>query len=95
MDGVQTIVKLQGDELITGTSQNCDAILDDAKARHNEGMHGTREMKHAARLPLVVVETYCNVNGVSYAECMANPVHFRAMLNDPALSDFRIWPGAV
>ena len=94
-DGVQTHISLQGSDLITGTTQDCTPILDDAKARHNIGFHGSKELKHAARIPNVVVEQYCNAQGIEYSECMQNPVHFKRMLNDPALKSFRIWPGAV
>lgn len=93
--GVKTIIKLQGEDLVTGTVQDCTPILEDAQARQNAGFVGTSEMKHAARLPMVVVETYCNVNGITFDEWMANPVHIKRMLSDPDLSGFRIWRGAV
>lgn len=95
IDGVQTKMGIQDGALITGTVQDCTPILEDAKARHREGMHGTSEFKHAMRIPSVVVETYCNVNGVAFSEFMQNPVHVKRMLNDPALKDLRIWDGAV
>lgn len=94
-DGVQPIVQLQGDTLITGTSQDCTAIVEDAQARHKAGFHGTSEMKHAARIPDVIVEKYCNLNGIEFAEFMANPIHVKRICNDPSLSAFRIWPGRV
>jgi hypothetical protein len=93
--GVQTLMGLQGEDLVTATVQDCTPILEDAHARQSAGFTGTSEMKHAARLPMVVVETYCNTNGVTFDECMANPVHFKRMLSDPDLSGFRIWAGAV
>lgn len=95
VDGVQTRVATEDGKLITGTVQDCTAILEDAKARHNAGFQGTSEMKHAARIPNVLIETYCNVNGIEFSECMQNPVHFRRILNDPALADLRIWKGRV
>lgn len=95
LPGVVTEIALEDGNLITGTIQDCDPILEDAKARHKAEMFGTSEMKHAARLPLVAVETYCNVNGITFDEWMANPAHIKRMLSDPALSDFRIWKGAV
>ena len=94
-DGVQTHIALEDGNLITGTVQDCTPILEDAKARHNAGFHGTSELKHAARIPSVVIETYCNVAGIDFSEFMQNPAHIKRVLNDPALKDFRIWPGAV
>lgn len=94
-DGVQTHMAMQDGALVTGTVQDCTAIHEDAKARHNVGFHGSSDMKHAARIPNVVIETYCNVHGVEFSEFMQNPVHLKRVLNDPALKNFRIWPGAV
>ena len=76
-------------------TQDCSPILELCKAQHNEGIHGSGDMKLAAKLPFVVVENYCNVNNVDFSEVMNNPVHIRRMLNDTALSGFRIWKGRV
>lgn len=95
VDGVETRMGLQDGALITGTVQDCTPILEDAKARHNVGFHGTSELKHAARIPNVVIERYCNVSGIEFSEFMQNPVHMKRVLNDPALADFRIWKGRV
>ena len=92
---VQTVVKQDGENLGTGTVQDCTPIHEDATRRRLEGLHGSKEMKHAARFPAVLVETYCNTNGVSFAEFMQNKTHIRRMLGDPALSGFRIWEGRV
>ena len=64
--GVKTVIDLQGDDLVTGTIQDCTPILEDAQARQNAGFVGSSEMRHASRLPMVVVETYCNVNGITF-----------------------------
>lgn len=52
-------------------------------------------MKHAARIPFALIENYLAVNQISMHEFQANPAHIKAMLNDPALSHFRIWQGRV
>lgn len=94
-NGVRTHVSVEDGNLITGTVQDCDAILDHAKALHREGHHGSSEMKHAAKLPFVAIEQYCNRLGITFEEFMRERKHVRAMLNDPDLSGFRIWPGRV
>lgn len=94
-DGTQTVVALQDGDLITGTVQDCTPILERTKALHNEGYHGGSDMRHAASLPMVLVEKYCNERGITFADFMRGREHIKAMLNDPALSYFRIWPGAV
>ena len=71
-------------------------IRDYCIARHNEGLHGpASDFKLMASFPAVVVEHYCNVNQVSFREVMQNPEHFKRMVNDPALADFRIAPGRL
>jgi hypothetical protein len=92
---VKTVITTEDDKLITGTVQDCTPILENATRLRNEGLHGTSEMKHAARFPLVLVEKYCNDSGITFAEFMREKKHIRAMLSDPALSGFRIWEGRV
>lgn len=70
-------------------------IRDHCIARHNEGHHGTKDMRLMASLPVVVIEHYCNINQVSFREFMNNPEHVKRMVNDPALADFRIAPGRM
>lgn len=93
--GVQAVVALEDGNLITGTVQDCDPIVEYAQALHNEGHHGSSDFKHAAKLPRVAVETYCNVNHITFAEFMQDPKHIKVMCNDPDLRKFRIWPGRV
>ncbi|HZF98245.1 MAG TPA: hypothetical protein VEY92_08390 [Pseudoxanthomonas sp.] len=54
-------------------------------------------MKHAAKLPFALIEKYlADHPGVTMQDMMrANSPHIREMLNDPALSGFRIWRGKV
>jgi hypothetical protein len=70
-------------------------IRDYCIARHNEGHHGDKDMKLMASFPAVVIEHYCNVNGITFREWMNNPEHVKRMVNDPALADFRIAPGRM
>lgn len=58
-------------------------------------MTGDKEMRPLATIPGIIIQQYCNEQGVSFAEFMRNPVHATRMLNDPALRDFRIHPGRV
>lgn len=92
---VQTRITIHGDGDFQTFNriQDCNDIADDAKARHNLGFHGSSEMKHAARIPLVIIEKYCNDNGVSFADCIADPAHARRIVQDPKNGMFRIWKG--
>ena len=94
-NGVQTHIALEDGNLVTGTVQDCTPILEHARSLHNVGAHGSSDMKHAASLPMVVIEQYCNRQGITFDEFMREKKHVRAMLNDPDLKGFRIWPGRV
>lgn len=96
--GVGTKLHLHNDNsgsITFETAQDAEPILEDAKARHNAGYHGSGEMKHAARLPMVAIDRYCHQHGITFEEWSKDKKHIRAMLNDPDLKGFRIWPGRV
>lgn len=92
---IGTKTSLVEGSLVVERFQDCTPILEHARALHNEGHHGSKEMKHAASLPFVVVEKYCNDHRITFQEFMSNREHIKRMLNDPSLKAFRIWPGAV
>lgn len=92
---LDTKIAMQEGGMVIGRSQDCTPIAEYAKRRHIEGQHGNKEMKFAASIPYVICEKYCNDNGIEFSEFMGNPAHMRAVLNDPALAHFRIWPGRI
>jgi hypothetical protein len=75
-------------------TQDVEPILDYAKGMHNIGA-GNGEDKLAAEIPFVLVEKYMADNNITWREFVENPAHIKRMCNDPALKDFRIWPGAL
>jgi len=93
--GVQTVVALEDGNLVTGTVQDCTPIAEYAKARQNEGLHGSKDMKLAASIPFVMVDKYCTDHGITFADFQRDKSHIRHMLTDPALAHFRIWPGRI
>lgn len=66
------------------------AVRDHCHDLRAAGQTGPKDMPHLAEFPAAVVEKYINDNGITFAEWMANPVHVRRMLNDPALAGFRV-----
>lgn len=92
---VQTVVAVEDGNLVTGTVQDCTPLVEHTKRLHREGHHGSSEMKLAAKFPVVLVEKYCNINGITFQEFLGNPHHCRVMLTDPSLKDFRVWGGAI
>lgn len=93
--GVATRFHLDGEQMVTQRTQDCTPIAEHAQALHNEGLHGSSDFKHAAKIPLVFVEDYCNRNNLQLSEFMQNKEHIRRVVNDPALAHFRIWKGKL
>lgn len=83
------------DGLIIERVQDVEQVLEYAKRQHLSGEHGGPDMKHAASIPAVLVEAYCNQHGITFAEFMGSEAHAKAMLNDKSLAHFRIWKGRV
>ena len=95
-DGTETFVAMEDGKLITGTgSYVAHAIADNAKRLHNEGYHGSSDMKHAARVDPVMIEAYLNRMGITYHEFACSQSHMKAFLMQPEISAFRIWPGKL
>lgn len=95
MSHLSTSYKTEDDRLYVGRSQDCTTIAEYAKALHNEGHHGSSDMKHAAKIPLVIVEKYCNERGITFEEFMAGDKHIKAVVENPDNKLFRIWPGKL
>lgn len=97
-DGTQTVLHRHNDGTGSVTfeeRQDATPILENAKSMQREGLHGSSEMKLAASFPRVLVDDYCNKNGITFHEWCSSKEHKKRMLNDPSLSYFRIWPGRV
>lgn len=92
---IKTQIHFDVDGLIIERSQSFDGLLDACKALHNEGHHGTPNMPLYAAVPGILIEDYCNKNGVTFAEFMGGQDHVRRFLNDPAIAHFRVCPGDV
>ena len=84
-----------GDKLIVNRVQDVEPILDLTHDLRSLGRVGSGEFRHAASIPMVLVEAYCNDRGLPFSEFMADTRHVNAMVNDPALKAFRVWEGRV
>lgn len=92
---LQTAIAVRDGVLTIGRTQDCTPIAENTLAMQNEGLHGSDEMRHAASIPFVMVEKYCNDNGILFSEFMGNPEHIKRVCNDPAMAHFRIWKGRL
>lgn len=95
MQDIQTHFGVTHGESFVQRTQDCTPIAEKCKALHNEGIHGSSEVKLAASIPNILIEKYCQDNGISFRDWCADPAHIRRMLEDPALAHFRIWPGRI
>jgi hypothetical protein len=92
---VQTVHAEQDGKTIIGRFQDCTPIAELCQTLHKEGVHGSSEMRHAGKIPAVMVEKYINDHGITFREFLGNQDHIRRVMNDPAMAYFRIWPGKV
>lgn len=92
---LQTSFAEHDGRIFIAQTQDCTPIAERAKALHNAGEFGSSEMRHAATIPDVILEKYMNERGVTYAELMSDPKHFRIICNDPDNKMFRVWPGRL
>jgi hypothetical protein len=90
-----THIDIRDDTLVVKRTQDVDPVLRAVRAERaaTGGRSKSGELMHAATLPMVVIEQYCNANNLTFQEWMNNPEHARRMLNDPALAAFRVWEG--
>lgn len=95
MNDIQTRIHVENGDVTFERVQDCTPIAEHTQALHREGFHGSSEMRHAASFPAVIVERYCNDKQITFHEFMNDKSHIRAMLQDPALSAFRVWGGRV
>jgi hypothetical protein len=95
MSNISTKIHVENGDVIWQRTQDCSSIAAETRRLSLEGVHGSSEMRHAARLPMVLVEAYMNDKGITFQEFMGNKSHVKTMLSDPALADFRIWEGKV
>jgi hypothetical protein len=83
------------DETVVVHTSDFGDMLDRVTALRNEGLHGSNEMKLVAVIPGIVVEQYCFLNKVDWAEFWSDPKHIKALCNDPDNAYWRVAPGRV
>lgn len=88
-------ITYQDDKIIGYVQQDLDPILAHTGNLREIGHTGGSDMKHAASIPMVLIEAYCNNNGITFQEWMKDPKHIKTMLNDPQNEPFRVWKGRV
>lgn len=92
---ITTGVWFENGTLIERRSQDVEPLLEHTKALRSVGDVGSSEMRHAAKIPMSLIENYMAEKGIDLHEFHVNPQHILNMLRDPALAGFRIWQGRV
>lgn len=96
MSGVQTRFLEGADHTYQiSRTQDVTPIVGFAKGMQAIGATGSKDMRHAAEIPMLVVENYMTRTGINFHEFCNSQEHAKALLNDPALAAFRIWEGRV
>ena len=91
--GVSTELHISNGDVTFNRVQDCDPIAEWSKAQHNAGFTGSSDVKHAARLPSVIVEKYLNDNNITLREFLNDRAHVARCVKDPHNAAFRIWKG--
>lgn len=97
MSDVRTTVHVDPseDRFWVNRVQDVEPALERAKALHNAGIGQSGDWRLAASIPNVLVEKYCEDNGITFAEFAADEAHMRRLVESPDLSHFRIWKGRL
>lgn len=86
------------DRLVVERVQDVEPILDYTarlRALNPAGYSPSRDLKHVAEVPLVLVEKWANDAGMSVADWLADPELMRRQLNDPANAFLRTGKGRL
>jgi hypothetical protein len=92
---IQTNAKLDGDTLIVERTEDVGGALDAIHELRADGLGKGKDGWHLASFPPIIVEQYCNANKITLYEWFSNPDHVNRMLNDSALSAFRVVGGSA
>lgn len=76
-------------------TQDFEPILDYTKGMNALGYGNGKDVKHAAEIPMVIVENYMARTGITFHEFCNSQEHIKAIVNDPSLQAFRVWEGRV
>ena len=89
---MDVITRAHGDDevLVIERVQDIEPALEHAKALSSAGITGSKDMRHRAHFPAVIVEAYCNQHGITFSEFMRDPKHVKRMCADRDLSGFRV-----
>lgn len=95
MSGINTGMELVDGALVVSRSADVEPIIDHCAAlrQDSDGKSKSGELYHVGDIPYIVVEQYCNENGVTFTEFCRDDTHIKRILMNPDFSKFRVWQG--
>lgn len=95
--GIDTKYHTQGDGSITiERVADVQNVLDRAAFLRNNGLTKTAMGDHhVGTIPKIIIEKYCNQNGITFHDFCVDDTHITRILNDSQYSLFRIHGGRV
>lgn len=81
--------------IVVQRSQDVEPIIEHLATLRQEGdgKSPTGELYHVGDIPMAVVETYLNENGVTFHEFVKDDTHVKRILTNPDFAKFRVWQG--
>lgn len=76
-------------------TQDMQPIIERAHDLRAVEAFGSKDVKHAAEIPVIMVEQYLQRTGITFHEFCNSQDHIKAIVNDPANAVFRIWQGRI
>lgn len=82
-------------QIVVQRSQDVEPIIEHLAALRqvSEGKSESGELYHVGDIPMAVVETYLNENGVTFHEFIRDDAHVKRILTNPDFAKFRVWQG--
>ena len=82
-------------QIVVQRSQDVEPIIEHLAAlrQDSDGKSKTGELYHVGDIPMAVVETYLNENGVTFHEFIKDDTHIKRILMNPDFAKFRVWQG--
>lgn len=93
MSGINTRYHSEDNKLIVQRVQDCEPVLDSAAALRGAGLIGSPDMRHAGRIPAVVLEKWLNEAGLTLDQADEVSALIKRKLMNGEFAKLRVWEG--
>lgn len=95
MNGIKTDMELVEGALVVQRSADVEPLIEHLAGlrQDSDGKSDSGELYHVGDIPYIVIEQYCNEQGVTFADFMRDDTHIKRILMNPDFSKFRVWQG--